>query len=1267
MGNKKVKLPITISALFSVVNSTQNGLENFEKISEIIKIKFILKKVIKKREKMGNIKSIEINKFEKLKKFRDLNSLKLMNKDKSDKFKDFQEIYSLITKCIKNTNRKWLYSQKDKISYVFSQNRLITSPFYSEGSLNNDRAKLKEISDKFKDYKIEFNVPNYNELQDLNNIGFLDAGYWYYLDNRGYYYSTNWKYNTTYNAIGIYSINDFKDTLNERNQSFKLENNVIKEFNKKMADSGIEVEKYSNIYAFYEDISCMDIFNQTMVQNIFYKMENDNNDNKEISPKEFLKRYRATLLENEELQDFEVILNYNLLDTHILNGEKNLFKFNNLVNMYKTYNDYISCIYMKDNIEETVELVFNADKIISFAENRHKLFNGIEISYKSNNFKVIKEEIYNDKNIFYFEDGDREEINNFTSEEKSSTYYFSNGDIEKRSYKNGVLEGESTLTYKNGLIERREYKNGILEGKRILTYENGENETREYKNGILSEESTYYFKNGDIEKRNYKNGVLEGKSTYTYKNGDIEEREYKNGILREESTYYFKNGDIEKRKTKNGVLEGKSIYISTDGSIEEREYKNGILQGEVVYEKNGHKKKYLYTDGIKEEMPLLKYYLSIDKERINIDDYQENMFIDPNIGHWDLKEEDKKELKEILGKNVYKKDPKKDINQGGIVAIDFGTKNTVVVYQKDRENILPMRISGEKLNREVRNTDYENPTVIEFRDIDKFLKDYNAKVGRPETKWQNITVSHNAFRNLVEGTDELSIISDIKQWCASKNENIVIVDRKGKEILLPPYLELNEKSKDYLDPVEIYAYYIGSYINNMINGIYLEYYLSFPVTYEKAIRERILKSFEKGIQKSLPIEIQEDKDLMKKFRVRHGANEPAAFAVCALSKLEIEPKNEEDKIYYGVFDFGGGTTDFDFGIWKYSEDEDLYDYELEHFGAGGERYLGGENILKELAYKVFTDNSSNLRKNKIQYTRPEWYAETVGEEILVSKTREARINTRRLMEYIRIIWEDEGKDRERIDIINCPLFDTNGNFNAMELIINEDELKSIIREKIEKGIKNFFIKMEDAFKGEDVKEINIFLAGNSCKHPFVEEIFNSYIEKKKDKFKINIYDTKMFEKLKDTKKTNPTAKTGVAFGLIYSRNSGRIKVTSRDEKANMNNEINFKFYVGNNRRNKFNCIISPNSNYDEYKFFGIVKSDIFELYYSTSPEAQTNEMKSSEAKIKRVNLKKDYDEEERYRIYLKADESDKLVYAIVKEEKDIETKKFVEEGEISLN
>ena len=1165
MGNKKRKLSVAISALVLTVNSVQNSLGDFEKIREIIKIKFILKELIKKREKMGkkssekkakrefesleknriekieeistqDINLKELKKYEKIKKFRNLEKVNIIySNNEKDKFKDFQEIYNLINIKLEVKNKKWIFSQKDNIYYIFPYDFFVTERLKGEYSIFRsakedkiNRDIIKKVSYKIREKGFEFNLPEERSIKLLNSIGFLGNGNWVYYQKQVLEYMTikdsfNYSDNYTHNLIGVYKLDNFFNSLKYRNKNFNF-------------------------------------------------------------------------IENEDLKNFEVILNYNLLDSTIITKEFEK-SFNNLVEVYKTYKNYISCIYNKD--DENIGILFDIDKITESIKDKKKVFDSIEIPYFPNELGIEREIVHLDRNIYYYKNGDIEEVYNENSGENKSIYYYKNGDIEEKKYQYGLLNGKSILN----------------------------------------------FSNGDVEERIYQNGVLDGKSILKLANGDIEERTYQ-----------------------NGVLNGKSILKSTTGQIEERTYQNGVLDGTSIYQNGDKKKAYCYTNGIKEEMPVLKYYLSIDKERINTDDYQEDILLDPNVGHWDLKEQDKKELKEILGKNVYKRDPKEDINQGGIVAIDFGTKSTVVVYQKDSENILPMRISGDKLNREVRNTDYENPTVIEFRDIEKFLKDYNAKVGRPDTKWQDITVSHTAFGNLTEVSSEYfdSIISDIKQWTASKNQKIILVDRKGKEILLPPYLELNEKSKDYLDPVELYAYYIGSYINNMINGIYLEYYLSFPVTYEKAIRERILKSFEKGIQKSLPIEIQGDKDLMKKFRVRHGANEPAAFAVCALSKLEIEPKNEEDKVYYGVFDFGGGTTDFDFGIWKYSEEEDLYDYELEHFGAGGERYLGGENILKELAYKVFTDNSSNLRKNQIQYTRPEWCDELVGEEILVSQTKQARQNSTKVAKELRGIWENT--TTERVDFISVNLFDSHGEVNAgFKLNVKEDDLKNLIKEKIEKGIKNFFIKMEDAFKGEDVKEINIFLAGNSCKHPFVEEIFNRYIEEKKDKFKINIYNTKMFDDLKETNKVNPTAKTGVAFGLIYSRNSGRIKVTSRDEKANMNNEVNFKFYVGNNRRNKFNCIISPNSNYDEYKFFGIVKSDIFELYYSTSPEAQTNEMKSSEAKIKRVNLKKDYDEEERYRIYLKADKSDELSYAIVKEEKDIETKKFVEEGEISLN
>ena len=1105
-----------------------------------------------------------MEKFEKLKKFRDLDSLKLINKDKStekltDKFKDLQDIFTLIRTYIKTKNKNSIYSHKDKIYYALYGKMLTTQEFNNATSnyINEKLKIIENISNNFKDRKISIDVPTLKELENLckNRYGY----FWYYSEKDNKYFATSWNYSESYYVFGFYSVENFLDNLDTRNQSLRLETNILKEIDKKIIENGIEVEKYTDIDYFIKTLSEIGIFNEVDVKNLLAKMQKENN---EVSPKELLKRYKASLLESKELKDFEVILNYNLLDIDIIKGEEEQIKFRNLVNLYKTYKDYISCMYIKDDTEDTVELIFNADKIISSAENRDELFDGIEILYKKNKLGITKEEIYNDKNIFYFENGDIEIIYNPKSEEKISMYYFSNGDIEKRIYKNGILDGESTINFK-------------------------------------------------------------------------------------------------------------------DGSSEIREYKKGVLQGEAIFKKDNQVKKYYYTNGLREEMPVLKYYLSIDKERINIDDYDEERLWDINLGHWDLKEEDKEELKEILGKKVYERDPKEDIHQGGIVGIDFGTKSTVVVYQKDKTTIMPMRISGGKLNKKVEDTDYENPTVIEFRNVENFLEKYNEKDGRPNTRWEDVKVSHTAFGNLIDGPSEYftSIISDIKQWTTKEKEKHYLKDRTGSEYTLAPYLKIDENEENYIDPVELYAYYIGSYINTMTNGIYLEYLLSFPVTYEKAIREKILKSFEKGIKKSLPMQIQEDEKLMKKFKVKHGANEPAAYAACALKNFKIEPKDKDDKVYYGVFDFGGGTTDFDFGIWKLAEDEDMYDYELEHFGAGGDKYLGGENIIKELAYKVFTENSDMLLKKRIQYVRPENYDELKGEGALVNNDSSiAKLNTRILGEILRKIWENSAT--EDMSVIKPSfLYDTHGEKRGMggdeQLSFNviEEEVKKFIREKIEKGINNFFIKLEDAFKDEDAKEINIFLAGNSCKHPFVNEIFAEYQEKMKDKIKLNLYDLKAIEGLKekDSTKVMPTGKTGVAYGLIYSRKGGRIKVTNRDEKENKANEVNFKFYIGNNKRDLFNTVLSPNSKYEKYEYFGKVTSDTFEIYYTTLPEAQTGKMEIDRTNVKRISLNEDYDEDEEYRIYIKAVKPTKISYAIVKKEEDVDTKEFLEEGEIVLS
>ena len=1232
---------------------------------------------------MSNIEQFEsIKKFEAIKNFRNLENLKLIDEnneiiDFKENFKDFQEIYSVVVSFYnKNRYIQWMNSNKQRVSYIFSQKMFVTNTIRPTGNTTND---LNEIKRNTNLKGITFKIPDFSTLENLNKIRFIknsNSNYWYYLDSSGYYKTCHFRitnfYGGFYYVLAVASISGFYDILNKRNQSF-------------------------------------------------------------------LQRMNKSEKTNSFVKEFEIALKYDLLDEGFIKlDDTQKEKLENLVEMYKKYNEYISCIYVEDGTEDTVKIAFDDKKLFSLLEDNEKKYS-LEIAYQENALGITKQEIGRESTVYYFNNGDKEEVYPTEIGEQLSLYCFKdgdkerriyrngvlegeatltykNGEFEKRKYRNGILEGESTLTYKNGDFEKRKYKNGVLEGESTLTYKNGTIETREYRNGVLEGESTLTYKNGDFEKRKYKNGVLEGESTLTYKNrsvetrkyrngvlegkriltyenGENETREYKNGILSEESTYYFKNGDTEKRNTKNGVLEGKSIYTHKNGDVEEREYKNGILegksiytsidgsteireyrngilQGEVVYQKDGHKRKYLYTDGKKEEMPKLKYYLSIDKERINIDDYRENRLLDPNVGHWDLKEEDKEELKELLGKDVYSRDPKLDINQGGIVGIDFGTKSTVVVYQKDRNNILPMRISGEELNKEARDTDYENPTVIEFKDLVKFKKDYDEEIGRPNTKWEDVTISHVAFRHLMEGTSEQfdSIISDIKQWTVNKNAKIEVIDKKGNKISLPPYLDLDENDENYIDPVEIYAYYIGSYINTMRNGIYLEYYLSFPVTYEKAVREKILKSFEKGIKKSLPVQIQEDEKIMKKFRVKHGSNEPAAYAVCALKKLKIEPK-ENEKIYYGVFDFGGGTTDFDFGIWKNSEDEDMFDYELEHFGAGGDIHLGGENILKELAYKVFSDNTSELRKRKIQYVRPEWCPELSGEEILVEYTREAKLNTRKLgEEKLRDIWEE--KETERIDNVLVNLFNADGSLETgIDLKINEEELKNLIKDKIEKGIKNFFIKLEDAFKGEDVKKVHIFLAGNSCRHSFVNEIFEKYVAEMKDKIELIIYDLKAIKEIDKENDSKITGKTGVAYGLIYSRKGGRIKVTNRDEKENVANEINFKFYLGNSKKDKFNPIITPNSNYGKYEFLGILTSDIFEIYYTSSPEAQTGAMEigKDDPKIKRISLNEEYDEDERYRIYIKTVTPDKISYAIVKKEEDIETKEILEEGEVFLD
>ncbi|GAA9303773.1 hypothetical protein HpHA239_02490 [Helicobacter pylori] len=133
--------------------------------------------------------------------------------------------------------------------------------------------------------------------------------------------------------------------------------------------------------------------------------------------------------------------------------------------------------------------------------------------------------------------------------------------------------------------------------------------------------------------------------------------------------------------------------------------------------------------------------LEVDFKAVGLKSYSQSQLLDLDGGHWDLwvpsssKEsvtfrfdnlsKDHKNKEE----NFYARSSLKDLDKTGIVAIDFGTKSTTTIYMNKNGRYCLLSIGGDV------DTDglekYENPTIVEFRNKEKFLKDYNALSHRP--------------------------------------------------------------------------------------------------------------------------------------------------------------------------------------------------------------------------------------------------------------------------------------------------------------------------------------------------------------------------------------------------------------------------------------------------------------------------------------------------------------------------------------------------------
>lgn len=341
-----------------------------------------------------------------------------------------------------------------------------------------------------------------------------------------------------------------------------------------------------------------------------------------------------------------------------------------------------------------------------------------------------------------------------------------------------------------------------------------------------------------------------------------------------------------------------------------------------------------------------------DFKRAEIPVYNEAYFADETQWLWDLyPPKEARHQVEIPpgGIKIRAHNPNDDV-KNSIIAIDFGTSSTVVVEYDRHHPDEPRQICVGKAEE----GKYENPTLMLIKKYGDFLASYYSKKARPNTKWDDLMVSHAVKERMGNGDDNefKAIVSHIKQWAAENESNLSIKPANEEDpILLKSLSEvLNQENESNLNPIEIYAYFLGLFINNRHAGygIHLNYQLSYPATYNKDVVDYIVKSFWKGIRKSIPEEISDDKIIVEK-----KVSEPEAYAVMAMKKYGFEPEKEE-KVKYAIFDFGGGTSDFAYGYWSRS-DKKGKQFKIETIDISGEQYLGGENILDGLAFEVFSE------------------------------------------------------------------------------------------------------------------------------------------------------------------------------------------------------------------------------------------------------------------------------------------------------------------------
>lgn len=230
----------------------------------------------------------------------------------------------------------------------------------------------------------------------------------------------------------------------------------------------------------------------------------------------------------------------------------------------------------------------------------------------------------------------------------------------------------------------------------------------------------------------------------------------------EESPINFKKEVSEEDKIKfKQALRALHAIVNNEASLrylsdENQKFIENLAQAEKITNELVEKTLEIvsYSDVDVDFEAFEKVTLNVDNTAVGLKIYDRFKLIGMGGGHWDLEvpSSPKESVtfrfdnlpKDPNGKeeNFYARSSLKDLKMDGFVAIDFGAKSATAIYMNKSGKYCLLSIGGDV------DTDclekYENPTIVEFRHKEKFLKDYNALDHRPFTDKQDMEVAYEA-------------------------------------------------------------------------------------------------------------------------------------------------------------------------------------------------------------------------------------------------------------------------------------------------------------------------------------------------------------------------------------------------------------------------------------------------------------------------------------------------------------------------------------------